>query len=192
MDRNTEKNELSRYQEAINGIDNMCQVQLGQIESLTTTILRAMETPQFWASPLNLKETLGLIQYLAADLSNYVNGAAENVGCTTGTRSTTSATAEFGMHSVQLARTKLAARRFRRLASKRRPAMSETEKRLLLRSVSEPTAMIRGVPSLKEFTDEVDPKCLIAYVLRMSELAFQLEQAIENSTETAVEEQTNG
>lgn len=73
--------ELHKLQEAINGIDCLCQAQLGQIDAVTTTMLRAMETPEFWKHPPTLRNALGLIQYLAADLGNYVNGAAENVGC---------------------------------------------------------------------------------------------------------------
>ncbi|MGG1948999.1 hypothetical protein AB1286_30035 [Trinickia sp. NRRL B-1857] len=96
MDRNTESteavahtfpstkpaiSELQACQEQLAGIDNMCQVQLGQIEAIATTMLRAMETPKFWMSPETMMENLGLIQYLAADLANYVNSAAEEVGC---------------------------------------------------------------------------------------------------------------
>jgi hypothetical protein len=72
--------ELHKLQETINGIDCLCHTQLGQIEALTTTMLRAMETPKFWTHPMTLKETLCLIQYLATDLKNYVNCAAEDVG----------------------------------------------------------------------------------------------------------------
>ncbi|MBB2999676.1 hypothetical protein FHX57_002007 [Paraburkholderia tropica] len=70
-----------KYQKAINGIDEMCQIQLGQIDAMITTMIRAMETERFWRHPLVIKESLGLLQYLAADLMNFVNNSAENVGC---------------------------------------------------------------------------------------------------------------
>ena len=35
----------TKYPEVINGIDSMCQVQLGQIGAIVTSMLRAMETP---------------------------------------------------------------------------------------------------------------------------------------------------
>ncbi|KVD26431.1 hypothetical protein WI83_25735 [Burkholderia ubonensis] len=59
----------------------MCQVKLEQITALTTTLLRAMETAEFWRFPNTLSDVVGLIQHTADDLSNYVNSAAEEVGC---------------------------------------------------------------------------------------------------------------
>ena len=70
-----------KYREVITGIDSMCQIQLGQINALIATMLRAMETERFWRHPLAIKESLGLMQYLADDLMNFVNGTAEEVGC---------------------------------------------------------------------------------------------------------------
>ncbi|CAB3719897.1 hypothetical protein LMG22037_04672 [Paraburkholderia phenoliruptrix] len=72
---------LARYSDAINGIDCMCQTQLGQIDAIIMSTLRAMETPDFWRHPLAMRESLGLIQYLAGDLMNFVNATAEIEGC---------------------------------------------------------------------------------------------------------------
>ena len=72
--------ELDKCHDTINGIDSMCQIQLGQIQNLTNVTLRAMESPSFWKGPTALGEILGLIQYITADLGNYVNAAAEEVG----------------------------------------------------------------------------------------------------------------
>jgi hypothetical protein len=76
-----DEKQLRKLHEVINGIDSMCQVQLEQISSLVTVILRAMEAPSFWRDPDSLVELLGLLQYTAGDLMNFVNGAAEEVGC---------------------------------------------------------------------------------------------------------------
>ncbi|RAS38302.1 hypothetical protein [Paraburkholderia bryophila] len=78
--RSVRDTELSKCYDTINGIDSMCQIQLGQIENLTSVTLRAMESPGFWKGPTALGEILGLIQYIAADLGNYVNAVAEEVG----------------------------------------------------------------------------------------------------------------
>lgn len=72
--------DLRKYCEVINGIDSMCQNHLGQIRTIVTTMLRAMETPEFWRHPTDISELLGLIQYTADDLMNFVNGSAETVG----------------------------------------------------------------------------------------------------------------
>lgn len=73
--------DLQRCREIISSVDSMCQTQVGQINALVSTTLRAMETPQFWEHPLALREMLGLVQYLVVDLGNFVNVSAENIGC---------------------------------------------------------------------------------------------------------------
>lgn len=66
---------------AIGDIDAMCQIQLTHISALAMAILRAAEVPEFWRQPDVLSDLLSLIKYTAMDLQNYVNGAAEAVGC---------------------------------------------------------------------------------------------------------------
>lgn len=79
-DRSARDAELGKCHDTINGIDLMCQIQLGQIQNLTNVTLRAMESPSFWKCPTAAGEILGLIQYIAADLANYVNCVAEDLG----------------------------------------------------------------------------------------------------------------
>ncbi|QTO49443.1 hypothetical protein [Burkholderia latens] len=79
--RSEQSADVRQLQNQIESIDSMCQVKLEQIIALTTTLLRAMETPEFWRFPHTLRDVLGLIQHTADDLSAYVNGAAEEVGC---------------------------------------------------------------------------------------------------------------
>jgi hypothetical protein len=81
MSNAKETDRLKALENLVEDIDAMCQTQLGQIEAVTNVMLRAMETPEFWKRPTTIRETIGLIQYLAADLGNYVNGAAETLGC---------------------------------------------------------------------------------------------------------------
>lgn len=73
--------DVERLKEALDDIDSMCQIQLDQIQSVVNVMFRAMETPAFWGAPTLLQDLLALVQYLAGDLQNYVNAAAENVGC---------------------------------------------------------------------------------------------------------------
>ncbi|MBN3788314.1 hypothetical protein [Burkholderia sp. Ac-20353] len=72
--------ELCKLHRVINDIDSMCQIQLGQISALSTSMLRGMETQEFWRHPSNITELVGLVMYLADDLMNYVNATAEAVG----------------------------------------------------------------------------------------------------------------
>jgi hypothetical protein len=72
--------ELRKCHEAINSIDCVCQTQLGQISSLVSIMLRAMESPDWWEHPDKIVDALGLLQYTADDCMNYVNGMAEAVG----------------------------------------------------------------------------------------------------------------
>jgi hypothetical protein len=72
--------DLRKCREAINSIDCMCQTQLGQISSLVSVMLRAMESPDWWKHPDVIADTLGLLKYTADDCMNYVNGMAEEVG----------------------------------------------------------------------------------------------------------------
>ncbi|MFX1766390.1 hypothetical protein PWP93_28180 [Paraburkholderia sp. A1RI-2L] len=70
-----------KIRDVINGIDSMCQTQLGQINAMITSMLRAMETPAYWRHPLVIRDSLGLMKYLVSDLMNFVNSTAEDVGC---------------------------------------------------------------------------------------------------------------
>lgn len=72
--------ELRKCHEAISSIDCMCQTQLGQISSLVSIMLRAMESPGYWKHPVMITETLGLIKFTADDCANFVNSMAEAVG----------------------------------------------------------------------------------------------------------------
>jgi hypothetical protein len=81
MNNGKEADRLQKLESCVEDIDAMCQTQLGQIEAITNVTLRAMETPEFWRHPTAIRETIGVIQYLSADLGNYVNGAAETLGC---------------------------------------------------------------------------------------------------------------
>ncbi|RQX79151.1 hypothetical protein DF034_30420 [Burkholderia anthina] len=73
--------DVRQLQNQIESIDAMCQVKLEQISALSTTLLRAMETPEFWRSPHSLRDVIVLVHHIADDLRAYVNGAAEEVGC---------------------------------------------------------------------------------------------------------------
>ncbi|KVC77161.1 hypothetical protein WI76_17585 [Burkholderia ubonensis] len=79
--RPEQSTDIQELRNQIESIDSMCQVKLEQITALTTTLLRAMETPEFWRFPNTLRDVVGLIQHTADDLSNYVNSVAEEVGC---------------------------------------------------------------------------------------------------------------
>ncbi|KWA68258.1 hypothetical protein WL28_19960 [Burkholderia ubonensis] len=79
--RPEQSTDIHELRNQIESIDSMCHVKLAQISALATTLLRAMETPEFWRFPHTLCDVVGLIQHTADDLSAYVNGAAEEVGC---------------------------------------------------------------------------------------------------------------
>jgi hypothetical protein len=81
MPNATEADRLKALENLVEDIDAMCQTQLGQIEAITNVMLRAMETSEFWKHPTTIRETIGLVRYLAGDLGNFVNAAAENLGC---------------------------------------------------------------------------------------------------------------
>ncbi|VWC75492.1 hypothetical protein BCO18175_02330 [Burkholderia contaminans] len=79
--RPEQSTDVHQLQNQIESIDAMCQVKLEQISALSTTLLRAMETPEFWRSPHSLRDVIILVHHVADDLRTYVNGAAEEVGC---------------------------------------------------------------------------------------------------------------
>ena len=79
--RPEQSTDVRQLQNQIESIDAMCQSHLAKIYALSTALLRAMETPEFWQHPDTLVDLVGLLQYTADDLRTYVNGAAEEVGC---------------------------------------------------------------------------------------------------------------
>ncbi|MDN7654696.1 hypothetical protein QZM62_14720 [Burkholderia multivorans] len=73
--------DVHELQNQIKAIDLMCRVRMEQIAAVSTALLRAMESSEFWRTPNTLRELIGLVQDTANDLTDYVNGAAEQVGC---------------------------------------------------------------------------------------------------------------
>ncbi|RQS63858.1 hypothetical protein DID98_02975 [Burkholderia sp. Bp8984] len=78
--RPEQSTDIRQLLDQIESIDSMCQTQLGQINATITSTLRAMESQEFWRNPLVIMESLGLMEYLASDLMNFVNVCAEEVG----------------------------------------------------------------------------------------------------------------